>query len=247
MIVDAHCHIDEIPALGWSMPARLLIERLDEAGIQMGVVLSIADVPNLNPQALDTIELAMQRYPGRLVKFARIHPWYGERSMAYLDDAIGRRGMKGLKLHPTSSIAHPADEWSTRLIRRAAEYGAPTLFHCGDDPLTTPLAVAKAAERCPEATILAGHMGGYFHGEAMLEVAERLPNLVLETSAMPYPDLIRRAVDLLGAERVVFGSDGPAGHPKLEVLKVQLAGLSATDEALVLGGNMERILGQVRA
>jgi predicted TIM-barrel fold metal-dependent hydrolase len=154
--------------------------------------------------------------------------------------------MRGLKLHPTSTLAHPADEWSLRLIRRAAEYGAATLFHCGDDPLTAPLAVARAAERCPEATIIAGHMGGYFHGDEMLEVAARFPNLVLETSAMPYPALIRRAVDLLGAERVIFGSDGPVGHPKLEIHKVRLAGLALEQEALVLGGTMAALLERVR-
>jgi predicted TIM-barrel fold metal-dependent hydrolase len=247
MILDAHCHLDNLPWLGWSLDAELLIARMDEAGVDRAVATPIVDLPNLNPNALDWIEEAVARFQGRIVGFPRIHPWYGERALAILDEALGRRGMKGLKLHPTSSIVHPADGLSVQLIRRAAEYGAPTLFHCGDDPLTAPLALAQAAARCPQATILAGHMGGYFHGDAMLEVAERHPNLLLETSAMPSPARITEAVRRLGADRVVFGSDGPVGHPRLEVYKVQLAGLSAADEALVLGGTMERILAGVRS
>ena len=42
-------------------------------------------------------------------------------------------------------------------------------------------------------------MGGYFHVDEAIEVAERHPNLVLETSAMPYPAKIREAVERLGA------------------------------------------------
>jgi predicted TIM-barrel fold metal-dependent hydrolase len=246
VILDAHCHLDDVPALGWRIPAELLIARMDEAGVDRAVVMAIVDAPHLNPDALDVLAAEVRRFPDRLVGFARLHPWYEERALGLLDHAIRALGMRGLKLHPTSTLAHPADAWSVRLIRRAAEYGAPTLFHCGDDPLTAPLAVAAAAAACPEATILAGHMGGYFHGEAMLEVAERQPNLVLETSAMPYPDLIRRAVERLGAGRVVFGSDGPLAHPKLELQKVRLAGLGADDEAAVLGGTLEALLGRVR-
>ena len=49
--------------------------------------------------------------------FARIHPWYGDESVALLERAFGL-GFKGLKLHPVSTIAHPAGEDTLRLIRR---------------------------------------------------------------------------------------------------------------------------------
>ena len=38
-------------------------------------------------------------------------------------------------------------------------------------------------------------MGGYFHVDEALDVAEQHPNIVLETSAMPYPDKIAEAVN----------------------------------------------------
>ncbi len=108
--------------------------------------------------------------------------------------------------------------------------------------MTTPLAIARAAVACPEATIILGHMGGYFHVDEAIEAAERLPNLVLETSAMPYPDKIRQAVERLGPERVIYASDGPACSPRIEVEKVRLAGLDAEAERLVLGENARRLL-----
>jgi predicted TIM-barrel fold metal-dependent hydrolase len=86
-------------------------------------------------------------------------------------------------------------------------------------------------------------MGGYFHVDEAIEVAETYPNLVLETSAMPYPDKIAAAVARIGPERVIFGSDGPVCSPVLEREKIALAGLSPAEERMVLGENAQRLLG----
>ncbi len=245
MIVDAHMHVDDVPALGWKLDPELCIRRMDEAGIAAAVVMTITDWPEVNERSIELIAEACAAYPGRLYGFARIHPWYGDAAVAALERAIVSHGLKGLKLHPVTTIAHPAGAETLRLIRKAAEHGAPTLFHCGDEPLTTPLAVAAAAEACPDATIILGHMGGYFHVDEAIEVAQRLPNVVLETSAMPYPRKIREAVERVGAERVLYASDGPACSPLLEVEKVRLAGLTPEDEQLVLAQNALRLLDSV--
>ena len=63
---------------------------------------------------------------------------------------------------------------------------------------------------------------------------------------MPYPAKIREAVERVGAERVLYASDGPACSPRLEVEKVRLAGLEPDDERLVLGENAARLLAAVR-
>jgi uncharacterized protein len=89
-------------------------------------------------------------------------------------------------------------------------------------------------------------MGGYFHVDEAIMVAERYANIVLETSAMPYPDKIREAVDRIGAERVLYASDGPACSPRIEVEKVRLARLTPEDERLVFADNALRLLEAVR-
>lgn len=243
MIIDAHMHVDNVPALGWRMEAELCVRRMDEAGIAIGIVMTIVDWPEVNPGALDLVGEACAAYPGRLYALARIHPWYGDEAVAGLERALGGYGgcYRGLKLHPVSTIDHPSGKDTLRLIRTAAAHGLPTMFHCGDEPLTTPLAVAKAAEACPEATIVLGHMGGYFHVDEAIEVAERVPNVVLETSAMPYPAKIAEAVERLGPERVIYASDGPVCSPRIDVEKVRLAGLDAAAERRVLADNARRV------
>ena len=241
MIVDAHLHVDELAALGWQLEATECLRRMDEAGISRGIVMTIVDAPEVNPDAIQLIADACAAHPDRLDAFARIHPWYGDRSVALLEEAFAL-GFKGLKLHPVSTLAHPAGEETLRLIRIAAEHNAPTLFHCGDEPMSTPLSVARAAAACPEATIILGHMGGYFHVDEALDVAERHPNVLLETSAMPYPAKVAEAVDRIGPERVLYASDGPACSPRIEVEKVRLAGLAPEAERLVFADNTLRVL-----
>jgi predicted TIM-barrel fold metal-dependent hydrolase len=245
VIIDAHMHVDDVPTLGWHLGTDLCIERMDEAGIERAVVMTITDLPEVNPQALELIAEAIAQYPDRLYGFARIHPWYPE-AVSLLERALTELGFKGLKLHPVTTSAHPAGEDTLRLIRKAAEHSAPVLFHCGDEPLATPLVIAQAARRCPDATFILGHMGGYAHVDEAIEVGERLANVVLETSAFPYPGKVREAVERLGPARVLFGSDGPACSPLLELEKVRLANLPAELERRVLGHNVKGLLEAVR-
>ncbi len=242
MIIDFHTHVDEAPAFGWIDPPEKIIGLLDAAGIDRAVIMTYTDLPGLNPDALDYIIQAAGRFPERLVPFVRLNPNYEQDVPSLLGRAV-TLGVKGVKLHPTTTLAHPAGAATVRLLRRCGELSLPVLFHCGDDPYTTPQAIGLAAEQAPDCAIVLGHMGGYLHVEDAIAEADRHPNLYLETSAMPYPQYIGTAVDRLGAQRVIFGSDGPGCNPALELDKVRRLGLDAAAEQLVLGGNAVRLLG----
>lgn len=242
MIVDFHTHVDEAEAFGWIDPPEKIVALLDEAGIDLGVIMTYTDLPGLNPGALDYILDAAGRYPDRLIPFVRVNPNYPDLMPELLQRAFAR-GARGIKLHPTTTLAHPAGEPTLAVLRIAASAGVPVLFHCGDDPYTTPQTLGLAAELVPECSIVFGHMGGYSHVPDAIAAAQRNPNVFLETSAMPYPDMIRRAVGELGADRVVFGSDGPGCNPRLELAKITSLGLPADEEIAVLSGNARRLLG----
>lgn len=243
MIIDMHMHIEEVASLGWKMSAEDCIRAMDAAGVDRAAVMTLTDLPGLNPQGLELIAEACDRHPGRLYGFVRLNPAHLAESHRLLEQAVTELGFKGLKLHPVSTLQHPGGAATIELIRHAGELGVPTLFHCGDEPMSTPLSIARAAAACPDARIILGHMGGYFHVDEALDVAEQFPNVILETSAMPYPDKIRVAVERVGADRVIFGSDGPVSSPVLERQKVVIAALGEEAARLVLGGNAEILLG----
>jgi predicted TIM-barrel fold metal-dependent hydrolase len=73
----------------------------------------------------------------------------------------------------------------------------------------------------------------------------RYPNVYGDTSAVRRFDYIVEAVKIAGPRKLIFGSDGPWIHPELEMRKVQLLNLPKPAEALVLGGNLQRLMAQV--
>lgn len=245
MIIDFHTHIDSVPALGWEMPPEDILSGMDRAGVDASVVTSIMDAPVLSEEGLDRMRRVVGSARGRLLGMARIHPWAPD-ATELLRHAVERLGFVGLKLHPVSTIASPGGEPTLALIREAERLGVPTLFHCGDDNLTTPLEIELAAEAVPGAAIVLGHSGAYGHGPDAIGVAQRNPNVWLETACIPYPRLLADAIAALGAERMIFGSDAPGASVELELRKVRLLGLAEEELALVLSGNAARLLGVSR-
>jgi predicted TIM-barrel fold metal-dependent hydrolase len=243
MIIDSHTHVDRV---GWYDPPETIIRLMDEAGIDQSIIMTYRDAPD-SEGALEYIAQAVQKYPDRLIGYARMNPRRGEAAHRLFQKAMEEYGFKGLKLHPVGNLCHPARQETIDMIRLAVRYRAPVLFHCGDEELTLPLQVAQAAEACPEATVILGHCGGYFHTQDAMRVAERYPNIVLETSAMPYPQVIKEAVERVGASRVLYASDGPGCDPTIEVLKVKLAGLTAEEQEAVFYRNIRQILDGVTA
>lgn len=241
--IDFHTHVDEAPTFGWFDPPTKLIPLLDEARVERAVVMTYRDASADDPSPLQYVAKAVAVFPDRLVGFARLRPSDDGSAGELLRRAVNELGFAGLKLHPVSTFRAPSDPATVAVTRVAAELGVPVLLHCGDEGMTTPTAIEGLARQVPEARIVLGHMGGYFHAEEAIEVAMRNEGIYLETSATPFPDRVREAVDAIGADRVLFGSDGPGAPPRLEVRKVLLAGLSPENQRKVLRDNALALLG----
>lgn len=243
-IIDAHTHIEGLPDCEWQDPPELIVRLLDEAGIDRAVVMTYCDAP-LEHAAYDPlhyVQAACEQFPERLIGFARLDPGKAEAS-ALLEQAVLLRQFRGLKLHPFGYRIPADDPCTLKLLQTAARLNVPTLFHCGDEDYTLPLQLERAARAVPEAQIIFGHMGGYFHVRDAIAVARRCDNVYLETSATPHVHLIREAIDLLGPERVIYASDGPGCDPTIELKKVEMIGLGPADRQRVFSANILRLMG----
>jgi predicted TIM-barrel fold metal-dependent hydrolase len=72
-------------------------------------------------------------------------------------------------------------------------------------------------------------------------VAAKNPNVYLETSGMPMHSKIREAVERVGPDRVLSGSDTPFHHPSVGLTQVRVSGLPADLTDRVLGENGRRL------
>jgi predicted TIM-barrel fold metal-dependent hydrolase len=233
-----------VDKVGWYDPPETIVRLMDEAWIDKSIVMTYGDAPDVEG-SIEYIAQAVEKYPARLIGYARMNPQRGKEAHRLFEKAIEEYGFKGLKLHPVGNLCHPAGQETLDMIRLATHYKAPVLFHCGDEELTLPLQIAQAAEACPDATIILGHAGGYFHWKDAIRAAERFPNIFVDTSALPYPQVIREAVERIGASRVLFASDGPGCDPAIEVQKVRLAELTAEDQDAVFHGSIQDLLDNV--
>ncbi len=260
MIIDCHMHVwpDHIAdAMQKQRPAGMplryngklsgLLETMDTAGIDKGLALGVA----IKPSNVARTNEFIGRVPrDRLVPMGTVHPDLSiEENIRHLKD----NGIVGVKLHPLFQALSLDDPRVRDILAALAEEGMPVVTHVGageDEEANrrgAPHLLRRLADSLPGLQLIACHYGGYHRlDEAEDHVVGS--SVTLETSWPPtMAELDRdRIVALIrshGADRVVFGSDWPMTDPAAEIAAVRALGLTADEEAGILGGNLARILG----
>jgi hypothetical protein len=240
MIIDAHAHLDADETFGWTDTPEKLLAIMDDAGIRVAVVTTYGDTPGPS-ESLERLRGWVAAHPDRLVGFPRMDPRW-EDAVDIFERAVVEDGMGGLKLHPVSNISSPFGDRTVELLDRAADLGVPVLFHSGDRVNSLPTEIGEAAART-DATIMIGHVGGYFNHREALETARRHENVLLESSAFPHLRILQEAVDELGADRVIYGSDMPPANPTVEIEKIRLLEITDEQRDRILYRNAVELLG----
>jgi uncharacterized protein (TIGR03086 family) len=131
-------------------------------------------------------------------------------------DDVRRRladGAVGLKLHP-SYDEYPADAPGLDpFLEVASEAGVPAAVHTAPGP-SDPDLIRRLAERFPQVPFVLYHtfLGHPEGRRRAARHARQLPNLYLETSWCRSAE-VRRLIDEVGADRVLFGSDAAVDGP----------------------------------
>jgi len=80
---------------------------------------------------------------------------------------------------------------------------------------------------------------------AFLSPLERFPNVYTDFSGVRRFDLMIDAVKRAGADKILFGSDGPWIHPGLELMKVYALHLSKPEQDKILFKNFCKLIKNV--
>ena len=78
------------------------------------------------------------------------------------------------------------------------------------------------------------------------EVREVLKNVYVDTAASPFlyrPEIYRLAAEMVGPEKILFGSDYPLLTPKRYLKEMDKANLPADWRKMILGENLAKLLG----
>jgi predicted TIM-barrel fold metal-dependent hydrolase len=252
MIIDADCHISPTPEGAGSISADELLRRMDRAGVDKALAwLQPPYMRQVGP-ANAYVARAMKDHPDRILGFGWADPHLGvEEAREEARRCVEDYGLCGVKLNGAQNgfcVDEPA--LSLPVVEQVAALGSILAFHVGADAFeqTHPFRVAKVARRFPDLPVLMVHMGGVGHADltdAAIEFAAECPNLTLIGSAVR-TGAILKAIRTLGARRLCFGSDTPFElmHVERARYDAMLEGvLSEEEKALVMGGNVARVLG----
>jgi predicted TIM-barrel fold metal-dependent hydrolase len=136
----------------------------------------------------------------------------------------------------------PLDDPRTRALIAVAEAADhPVYVVCLSRPGCEVADLVALADRFPRVTFVLGHSGIGNIDYYAVELVAPVPNIHFETSG-GYTSVVRAAVDQLGPDRVLFGSEHPLQHPDVELAKFRALSLSAADWRRIAWENAHRLL-----
>jgi predicted TIM-barrel fold metal-dependent hydrolase len=237
--------------------AEELIASMDEAGVDISVILNIGwTTHEMCRETNDYIIDAVSRYPRRLVGFGAVQPNSPRAAVAEIE-RCAKAGMRGMgEMRPDIQLFDLGDEMvMAPLAKVLKEYNLTLLLHASeplghDYPgkgLMFPDILYPFITSFPDLTVVCAHWGGGLPFYALMpEVKKAMANVYFDSAASPFlytPQVYRQVIQLVGADRVLFGSDYPLLAPGRLLKEIETLDLAGETKNLVLAGNALRLLG----
>jgi uncharacterized protein len=258
--------------LGWDAPgtAEALADRwvaeLDRHQVSRAALIASA------PNDAASVAAAVNRHRDRFVGFFMVDPTQPD-AAGTARDVIARGGLRAVCLFPAMHRYAIHDQRVRGIFDvAAATPGTAVFVHCGvlsvgvrkrlglpspfDIRYGNPLDLHAVALSHPQVPIIIPHFGAGLLREALM-VADLCPNVLLDTSSsngwikylgVSLAEVFRRALAVVGPERLLFGSDSsffPRGWVR-EVYERQSAaldeiGATAAQREQIFGRNFDRL------
>jgi hypothetical protein len=237
--------------------AKALIFAMDEQGVDRSVVFGF---PWKNSEIFkmqnDYIMEVVARFPERLVGMCCFDPF----NKAAVSEAMrclngGLSGIGEIAFYQ-SGMDDAALDKLTPLMEICHDKDLPFLIHTNEPvghlyPGKTPNTLKQIytlITRFSENKIVLAHWGGgiFFFNLLKKEVNARLKNVYFDTAASPFlyhPEIYRHAVEIAGADKILFGSDFPLLRPERYFKELEeISGLSKAHVESICGRNAAKLL-----
>lgn len=233
-----------------------LISAMDEGGVQKSVVFGF---PWENSESFklnnDYVVEAVGRYPDRLVGLACFSPFSptGAREAERCFDQ-GLSGVGELAVYGDGITAEVVQALEPVMALCLARNGL-FMLHTNEPvghpyPGKTPNTLRQIydfVKTYPENRIILAHWGGglLFYALMKKEVVKVLENVWFDTAASPFlyhPEMYRIAGEVVGFDKILFGSDYPLLKPQRYFKEMGTVSLSPDQMAQIKGLNAQNLL-----
>lgn len=226
-----------------------LVRAMDEDGVDRAVTFGFPWAGEERARRHNDYVLeAQDRYPERLIGLAcfnPLQPWAGCEALRALN--AGLKGLGELGLYHGGFDLEALGRL-TELGRLCKEHGLPMMVHVnepmghqypGKAPLTLKM-IYDLARALEGVTLILAHWGGglFFFNLLKREVPEALTDVYFDTAASPFlyqPKIYGLAAEIIGPEKILFGSDYPLIRPARYFREMEAAGLDAETSRLIKG------------
>jgi predicted TIM-barrel fold metal-dependent hydrolase len=264
-------------ATGWTMPprdpaalGRAWVDELDRHGVATALLMSSI------PGDEASVAAAVAAYPTRIAGSFMLDPTRDDR-LDRATAAFDEYGLRVACLFPAMHRFSVADSEGARAVVALSEArpGTAVFVHFGalsvgvrkklglaslfDMRFSNPLDLHPVACEFPDVRFVIPHFGAGMFRETMM-VADLCPNVYVDTSssnrwtaylpgATDLAAVFRKALDVVGHERLLFGSDSsffPRGWNRTvfdaQTEALERAGATDDHARAIFGGNLRRIL-----
>lgn len=225
-----------------------LCDQLVESALRTNMDILVCSCPattgNPTPDIVgkynDIVVKAMKRHKGIIKGFAFINPGYAKESLYEIDRCVNDLGMIGVKLYNQYFISDPV---LRGVIEKCIEMDIPILEHAGkmhfkshSQPfISDGTHFAEISTQYPEAVIIQAHVGGGGDWQWQLKAIADFPNIYTDISGSVCDQgIIESTVKYLGADRVLFGTDGSISAG---IGKILGADISEQDKIMILNNS----------
>ena len=250
-VIDCHFHpaVDAHTSSGWfqscgDMPAQIAALRRLGIARACGTVVrgtqpaSFGDVRALNDQAL----ALRDRFPDFYIPGIHIHPRFPDESCAEIARCCGREGVRWIG-ELVGYIMGYGNDYATAdaltVFREAARHRAAVSMHCNDADV-----VERLCRGVPELNVVLAHIRADRDDILMrIGLVAQFPNLHLDISGPGISRLgvLRKAMDLAGKEKILFGTDYPVNNPAVFLHGALFEALRGEEYEACFSGNFKRL------
>jgi hypothetical protein len=234
-----------------------LIASMDENEIDISVVLNTAWTSyKLCRETNDYIIESVSRYSKRLVGFGTIQLNDEEKALLEIERCAqgGLRGIGELR-SDDQKVDFGDKDTMAPLVQSAKKHNLIILTH-SSEPVghiysgkgkITPDVLYRFISNFPDALLVCAHLGGGLPFYALMpEVAKALEKVFFDTAAVPYlyqEKIFDHLVKLVGAEKILLGSDYPLIKQGRMVKYIRSLDLTEEAKSMILGENAIKLLG----
>jgi len=233
-----------------------IVTTMDAQGVDRSVVFGFP-WKNMDTCRMhnDYILEAVAAFPKRLHGLCCLDPLHPDAlAEARRCLAAGLGGLGELAFYDSGFTPEVLEKLSP-IMALCREVGLPVLIHTNEPvghayPGKSPMTLKELyalVRMFPENKIVLAHWGGglFFYHLMKKEVKEALANVYVDTAASPYlydGTIYRMAADIIGPEKILFGSDYPLLPPERYFRQMREGGLSEAEIEKISGGSAEPLL-----